>query len=239
MTRHATTNYTSKRHDKIYQTQPDELRERVVRPIHLALSLPEDAHIKLESIPANPRELVTTFDDLRREYEDLRRRLDNFATRLCDYEAQSYDIDTGLRNIDVLNHLGFGYETSVSILECWNTLRDDAPAGGPYKIIGVALATIAELGETEMPECHGQVVGSRNAPARSEWAAAFAQILNDETLAAAQRVGAYLAPDFTQAKWLVHHMVLRRWEQLVRRTDVTNPYTTKAVPIATVNYYWG
>ncbi|KAI0541863.1 hypothetical protein GGR58DRAFT_497757 [Xylaria digitata] len=234
MTRHtAATNYTNKRHDKIYQTQLDEHGGRMIRPIRLTSPLPEDAHTKLENIATRLSDLVATFDNLRREYDDLCRRVDDFTARLNDCEAQRRDIDAKLRNIGVLNHLGFGHETSVSILKCWTTLRDDASAGGPYEIIGVALATIAELGETEMRECHGRIMGSGNAPPRSEWPAAFAQILNDETLVAAQRIGAYLAPDFKKAKWLVHHMVLNRWEQLVRRTDAT-----KVVPISTMNYYW-
>ncbi|TGJ86660.1 hypothetical protein E0Z10_g2110 [Xylaria hypoxylon] len=123
-----------------------------------------------------------------------------------------------LNYMEALKFLGFGHETSASILRCWIALKLDAPAGGPYDLLGIALAAIAELGENDMRDCHCDVVGCGNTPPRSEWQFAFAEILNYEALAAVQRVGAYLAPDFTKAKWLVYHMVLRRWRELVGRT---------------------
>ncbi|RWA06265.1 hypothetical protein EKO27_g8834 [Xylaria grammica] len=123
--------------------------------------------------------------------------------------------------IEALEFLGFEYETSVSILRCWIALKLNAPTGGPYDLLGVALAAVAELGETEMRDCHGNAAGYGSTLSRSEWRTAFAQILNYKALAAIGRVGVYLAPDFTKAKWLVYHMVLRRWRKLVGRMEAT------------------
>ncbi|KAI0427353.1 hypothetical protein F5Y09DRAFT_344756 [Xylaria sp. FL1042] len=123
-----------------------------------------------------------------------------------------------LNYLKVLRFLGFEYQTSVAILRCWITLQLDAAAGGPYDLLGIALAAIAELGEPGEPDTrarHGDAVGCWEAPPRPDWPLIFAQVLNYEALAAIRSVGVYFAPDFTKAKWLVYHMVLRQWQKLV------------------------
>ncbi|KAJ8106680.1 hypothetical protein ONZ43_g6982 [Nemania bipapillata] len=89
--------------------------------------------------------------------------------------------------------------------------------GGPYELFGVALAAIAEMGEPEGDNNVGR--GRMNRSPRSEWQLAFAQVLNGEALAAAGRLGAHMAPDFAKAKWLVYHMVMRRWERFLGCRD--------------------
>ncbi|KAI1121549.1 hypothetical protein F5Y10DRAFT_282401 [Nemania abortiva] len=119
--------------------------------------------------------------------------------------------------VEMLHFLGFKLDTSVAILRYWAALKLDASTGGPYDLLGVALGAIAELGELETRGCRGDVadLGKMNQSPRSEWHLAFAQVLNCEALAAVRRAGAYVAPDFAKAKWLVCHMVMRRWERLV------------------------
>jgi hypothetical protein len=121
---------------------------------------------------------------------------------------------------EALEFLGFNYDTSMSMLRYWTILRLSAPAGGPYDLLGIALAAIAELGEpgTQTRTCHGEKEKTTKAPCpRSEWRLVFAQALNYEGLRSIRRAGAYLAPNFTKAKWLVYRMVLRRWDELVQR----------------------
>ncbi|KAI1306655.1 hypothetical protein F5Y03DRAFT_405936 [Xylaria venustula] len=126
-----------------------------------------------------------------------------------------------LRYAEALHFLGFDHAASAEILRCWIRLKLDAPAGGPYDLLGIALAAIAELGEPDTPrvsshdDTMGGITGCWDAPPRSDWPLVFAQIFNHDTLAAIQRVGVYFAPDFTKAKWLVYHMVQRKWERLL------------------------
>ncbi|KAI0876668.1 hypothetical protein GGS24DRAFT_211115 [Hypoxylon argillaceum] len=123
--------------------------------------------------------------------------------------------------IEVLEFLGFTRETSKSILRYWVVLKLDAPTGGPYGLLGVALAAIADMGEPEVRACEdsgGGGGGTTNQSPKSEWQPAFAQVLNNEALAAVGRLGAYLAPDFSKAKQLVYHMIMRRWERLMGHT---------------------
>lgn len=135
--------------------------------------------------------------------------------------------------LEALQSLGFEHNTSLSILRYWITVKLDAPAGGPYNLLGIALAAIAELGEPNMRADDCRVVDCGNAPARSDWPLVFAQVLNCEALAAVQRLGVYFAPDFAKAKWLVYHMVLRRWERLVGRRETIQ----QAVPMSTTTCY--
>ncbi|KAI1161891.1 hypothetical protein F5B18DRAFT_674045 [Nemania serpens] len=124
--------------------------------------------------------------------------------------------------VTVLELLGFTAKTSALILRYWIALKLDAPTGGPYELLGVALATIAELGEPEMRASRGDGMGGgkMNRCPTSEWQLAFAQVLNRDGLREVCRVGAYLAPDFTKAKWLVYQMVMRRWGELIGRTTI-------------------
>ncbi|KAI0976482.1 hypothetical protein F4678DRAFT_482629 [Xylaria arbuscula] len=125
-----------------------------------------------------------------------------------------------LRYAEALHFLGFDHAAGAEILRCWIRLKLEAPAGGPYDLLGIALAAIAELGEPDTRDaCHddmaGRIPGCWDAPPRSDWPLVFARVFNHDTLAAIQRVGVYFAPDFTKAKWLVYHMVQRKWERLL------------------------
>ncbi|KAI1185603.1 hypothetical protein F5B17DRAFT_25594 [Nemania serpens] len=124
--------------------------------------------------------------------------------------------------VTVLVLLGFTNKTSMLILRYWVALKLDAPTGGPYELLGVALATIAELGEPEMPTSCGHVMsrGTMNRCSIFEWQLAFSQVLNRNGLREVCRVGVYLAPNFTEAKWLVYQMVKRRWAELTGRATV-------------------
>ncbi|KAI0805360.1 hypothetical protein GGR55DRAFT_698333 [Xylaria sp. FL0064] len=133
-------------------------------------------------------------------------RLEPFASSLPDNAYMERDdliaqlVQERHHCVEALRFLSFEYQTAKAIVRRWITLKMDAAAGGPYDLLGVALAAIAELGEPGEPDmraCHGDAV------------------LNREALAAIQNVGVYLAPDFTKAKWLVYHTVLRRWEKLL------------------------
>ncbi|KAI3320454.1 hypothetical protein HD806DRAFT_506419 [Xylariaceae sp. AK1471] len=126
-----------------------------------------------------------------------------------------------LSYVDVLEFLGFNHDISLSILQYWITLKLSAPAGGPYDLLGVALAAIAELGEPGIQTFQGGIVNHKKTgkPPRSEWQLVFAQVLNHEALRLIRRDGAYHALSFTKAKWLVYRMVLSRWERLVERKE--------------------
>ncbi|KAI1191611.1 hypothetical protein F5B17DRAFT_382606 [Nemania serpens] len=71
--------------------------------------------------------------------------------------------------------LGFTNKTSMLILRYWVALKLDAPTGGPYELLGVALAAIAELGEPEMPTSSGAVMSREtvNRCPMFEWRLAF------------------------------------------------------------------
>ncbi|KAI1346057.1 hypothetical protein F5Y01DRAFT_32466 [Xylaria sp. FL0043] len=132
--------------------------------------------------------------------------------------------------VEALRFLGFEYLTAEAIVRRWITLKMDAAAGGPYDLLGVALAAIAELGETGEPDmraCHGDPVGRWEAPPRCDWLLIFAQILNQEALTVIQNGGVYFAPDFAKAKRFVYHMVRRRWENLLG----SGAATPQAVPV--------
>ncbi|KAI1201179.1 hypothetical protein F5X97DRAFT_320547 [Nemania serpens] len=113
--------------------------------------------------------------------------------------------------VAMLEVLGFNGKTSISILRYWVALELDAPTGGPYELLGVALATIAELGEPEMRTSRGKMNGCP----KSEWQLAFAQVLNCHALLEVGRAGAYVAHDFAKAKWLAYQVVVRRWGELI------------------------
>ncbi|KAI8625640.1 hypothetical protein F5Y19DRAFT_489477 [Xylariaceae sp. FL1651] len=118
--------------------------------------------------------------------------------------------------LKALESLGFKDDTSMSILRYWVTINLNAPTGGPYDLLGVVLAAIAELGEPDLQTCYG---GNKrrdrtNKIPKPEWEYAFAQALNNEALRSIWRAGVYLAPSFTKAKWIVYRMVMRRWEDL-------------------------
>ncbi|KAI1114554.1 hypothetical protein F5Y14DRAFT_450858 [Nemania sp. NC0429] len=118
----------------------------------------------------------------------------------------------------MLQLLGFTEKTSEFIFRYWVALKRDAPTGGPYDLLGVALATIAELGEPEMRTSCGDAIICREmiGCSTSEWERAFAEVLNLDGLRGVWEAGAYFAPDFTKAKWLVNRMLVRRWEELSR-----------------------
>ncbi|KAI1326687.1 hypothetical protein F5Y16DRAFT_374383 [Xylariaceae sp. FL0255] len=106
-----------------------------------------------------------------------------------------------------LTFLGFNEYAGYTILQYWITLKLGASAGGPYKLIGVALAAIAELGEVE--SCTRSTM-----TCRSQWRVTFARMLTHETLMALQRIGVYDSPTFSQAKWMVYRLMMERWEEL-------------------------
>ncbi|KAI0103788.1 hypothetical protein GGR51DRAFT_241210 [Nemania sp. FL0031] len=133
-----------------------------------------------------------------------------------------------LEYVKILEYLGFRHKASIAILRYWAAVELDAPTGGPYSLLGVALAAIAELGEPETRGCRGRGGGrgggdgaglETKSQSRSEWYLAFAWVLNSEALAAIHSGGAYMAPNFTEAKWLVHRMVTGRWDSLVGGRD--------------------
>ncbi|KAI1277728.1 hypothetical protein F5Y07DRAFT_84326 [Xylaria sp. FL0933] len=138
--------------------------------------------------------------------------------------------------VEALRFLGFEHQTAEAIVRRWITLKMDAAAGGPYDLLGVALAAIAELGESGGPDmraCHGDPVGRWEAPPRSDWLLIFAQVLNEEAITVIQHGGVYFAPDFAKAKRLVYHMVRIRWERLLG----PRPATPQAVPVPMMACY--
>jgi hypothetical protein len=123
--------------------------------------------------------------------------------------------------VQALEFIGFNHDISVSILRYWITLKLSAPAGGPYNLLGVALAAIAELGEPGMHTCHGGIASreKKNKTPRPEWQFVFGQAFNHKALRSIRRGGVYQAPDFKKAKWLVYGIVVSRWEGLAERKD--------------------
>ncbi|KAI0020883.1 hypothetical protein F4780DRAFT_316411 [Xylariomycetidae sp. FL0641] len=109
--------------------------------------------------------------------------------------------------ISTLTHLGFREDISWSILRYWIMLKVNAPAGGPYALIGVALAAVAEVRERE-----GQ--------ASMGW---FAGVLNEDMLQLLRR---HSNLDLRGAKALVSRIMLARWERLVK-LNRTLSYTPK------------
>ncbi|KAI1259110.1 hypothetical protein F5Y18DRAFT_318173 [Xylariaceae sp. FL1019] len=116
--------------------------------------------------------------------------------------------------LQMLQLLGFNGSLAVSILHHWVSLKVNAPAGGPYGVLGAALAAIAELNDSCTVDMIKQ--GQPDMSKESEWESTFAQVLNYEALRTVRAAGVYLAPDFTKAKWMVYRLLMRRWEILAQ-----------------------
>ncbi|KAI1174142.1 hypothetical protein F4777DRAFT_580306 [Nemania sp. FL0916] len=136
-----------------------------------------------------------------------------------------------LDHVRLFEAVGFKHQASMSIFHYWFTILQDAPAGGPYDLLGAALAAIAELSEPKGWPSYGD----NHEVSAFAWQRTFAQVLNYEALEAVREAGAYLAPDFAKAKLLVNRLIQQRWEQLVRFGKAFSQFFYPAAPTDTMS----
>ncbi|CAJ2506624.1 Uu.00g078100.m01.CDS01 [Anthostomella pinea] len=125
--------------------------------------------------------------------------------------------------ISTLSYMGFREDISWSILRYWIALTIHASSAGPYDMVGMALAAVAELGEpTGQDHLDDPYFGTANNILRSEWPSMLGHVLTEDMLRHIDTTGIYLAPTFSDAKLLVSRIIVGRRKRLAayRRLQV-------------------